>query len=57
MNERKEKGNSLCDSAVKLVYVLETAYTLCVEQQHGGGEGKGEFRYKSSHVKPDIMEV
>ena len=25
------------------------SYILCVEQQHGGGEGKGKLHFKSSH--------
>jgi len=54
---KKKKEKSLCESAVKLVYFRLHSYILCVEQQRGGGEGKGKVHYKSSHVKPDIMGV
>jgi len=42
---KKKKEKSLCESAVKSVYFRLHSYILCVEQQHGGGEGKGEFHY------------
>ena len=44
---KRKKKNSLCESAVKLVYFRLHSYILCVEQQHGGGEGKGELHMAS----------